>query len=45
MIETVLSFQVWFVILNFGHWDLFDIWNLVFVISISQLTFSKSTYL
>ena len=44
MIETVLSFQIWFVILNFGHWDLFDILNLVFVISISQLKFSKSNY-
>jgi hypothetical protein len=26
-----------FGILNFGHWDLFDIWDLLFGISKSQL--------
>ena len=31
--------------LNFGHWDLFDIWDLVFGISISQGTFNKTNYL
>jgi len=25
-----------FVILNFGHWNFFDIWDLIFGISISQ---------
>ena len=28
--------------LNFGHWDLFDIWSLIFGISTRQRNFSKA---
>ena len=28
---------------NFGHWNLFDICDLIFVISIIQETFNKAT--
>jgi len=30
---------------NFGHWYLFDIWDLIFGISISQRTFNKANFL
>ena len=30
--ETLFGFS------NFGHWDLFDIWNLIFLISINTVT-------
>ena len=35
--ETLFGFS------NFGHWSLFDIWNLIFVISISHLVFKRNT--
>jgi len=34
--ETLFGFS------NFGHWKLFDICDLIFVISIIQLTFNKA---
>jgi len=30
--ETLFGFS------NFGHWNLFDIWNLIFLISITIVT-------
>jgi len=30
------------VVLNFGHWDFFDIWDLIFGISISRCNSNKA---
>ena len=44
-VEIWYAFDVYFflfVISNFGHWNLFDIWDLIFGISISQLKSNKA---
>jgi len=41
--DQTFQYEILFGFSNFGHWSLFDIWNLIFVISISHLVFKRNT--